>query len=88
MPSVPPANLVILESVESGHSLHSFNARVRELLTLQEQPLQMDSQAKYCSLSMGRGHLYLRMPTRPDYEEKIWVCHFFPGKTSNVVDKN
>ncbi|XP_006455295.1 hypothetical protein AGABI2DRAFT_209718 [Agaricus bisporus var. bisporus H97] len=72
MPSVSPESIVVLESVESGHSSHSFNSRVRELLTLKEPSLQMDSQAKYCSLAMGRGHLYLRMPTRPDYEEKIW----------------
>lgn len=73
MPSVLPADLIVLESVESGHSSHSFNSRVRELLTVEDPPLRMDSQAKYCCLAMGRGHLYLRMPTRPEYEEKIWV---------------
>ncbi|KAF9449359.1 3(2),5-bisphosphate nucleotidase HAL2 [Macrolepiota fuliginosa MF-IS2] len=72
MPTVHPSDLVVLESVESGHSLHSFNARVSELLTVEEPPCRMDSQAKYCALAMGRGHLYLRMPTRSDYEEKIW----------------
>ncbi|KAF7761032.1 hypothetical protein Agabi119p4_10441 [Agaricus bisporus var. burnettii] len=72
MPSVHPSDLVVLESVESAHSSHSFNARVRELLTVDGLPMRMDSQAKYCALAMGRGHLYLRMPTRADYEEKIW----------------
>lgn len=77
MPSVHPSDLVVLESVESGHSSHSFNARVRELLTVDGLPMRMDSQAKYCALAMGRGHLYLRMPTRADYEEKIWVYYYF-----------
>ncbi|KAL9713182.1 3'(2'),5'-bisphosphate nucleotidase [Leucoagaricus gongylophorus] len=72
MPTVHPADVVVLESVESGHSSHSFNSRVSEVLGVEEEPCRMDSQAKYCALAMGRGHLYLRMPTRPDYEEKIW----------------
>ncbi|KAF5346891.1 hypothetical protein D9756_010609 [Leucocoprinus leucothites] len=72
MPTVHPADLIMLESVESGHSSHSFNSRVSELLTIEEPPMRMDSQAKYCALAMGRGQLYLRMPTRADYEEKIW----------------
>lgn len=85
MPTVHPADLITLESVESGHSSHSFNNRVRELLTVDEPPVRMDSQAKYCALAMGRGHLYLRMPTRPDYEEKIWVRVAFPLASITVT---
>ena len=73
IPTVHSADVVVLESAESGHSSHSFNSRVSEVLGVEEEPCRMDSQAKYCALAMGRGHLYLRMPTRPDYEEKIWV---------------
>jgi len=73
MPTVHSADVVVLESVESGHSSHSFNSHVSELLGVEAEPCRMDSQAKYCALAMGRGHLYLRMPARPDYEEKIWV---------------
>ncbi|KXN82483.1 3'(2'),5'-bisphosphate nucleotidase [Leucoagaricus sp. SymC.cos] len=72
MPTVHPADVIVLESVEAAHSSHSINSRVSELLTVEEPPCRMDSQAKYCALAMGRGHLYLRMPTRADYEEKIW----------------
>ena len=32
----------------------------------------MDSQAKYGSIARGAGDLYLRLPVRKDYEEKIW----------------
>ena len=32
----------------------------------------MDSQAKYGSIARGAGDLYLRLPVRADYEEKIW----------------
>ena len=32
----------------------------------------MDSQAKYGSIARGAGDLYLRLPVRKDYTEKIW----------------
>lgn len=32
----------------------------------------MDSQAKYGSIARGAGDVYLRLPVRKDYEEKIW----------------
>ncbi len=32
----------------------------------------MDSQAKYGSIARGAGDLYLRLPVREDYVEKIW----------------
>jgi 3'(2'), 5'-bisphosphate nucleotidase len=32
----------------------------------------MDSQAKYGSIARGAGDLYLRLPVRADYVEKIW----------------
>ena len=32
----------------------------------------MDSQAKYASIARGAGDIYLRLPVRKDYEEKIW----------------
>jgi 3'-phosphoadenosine 5'-phosphosulfate (PAPS) 3'-phosphatase len=35
-------------------------------------PLRMDSQAKYAVVARGQADLYLRLPTRADYREKIW----------------
>jgi 3'(2'), 5'-bisphosphate nucleotidase len=32
----------------------------------------MDSQAKYAGLARGDASIYLRLPTRKDYQEKIW----------------
>ena len=35
-------------------------------------PLRMDSQAKYAVVARGEADIYLRLPTRTDYREKIW----------------
>jgi 3'(2'), 5'-bisphosphate nucleotidase len=32
----------------------------------------MDSQAKYAAVARGEADIYLRLPTRSDYREKIW----------------
>ena len=32
----------------------------------------MDSQAKYAAVARGDASIYLRLPTRKDYQEKIW----------------
>lgn len=61
------------ESVEAGHSSKPLNARIAELMGITKPPVQMDSQAKYCSISRGDGNVYLRLPTSATYEEKIWV---------------
>ena len=60
------------ESVESGHSSHGHSAQVAELLKMQEEPVRLDSQAKYCVFARGEADIYLRLPTRVGYREKIW----------------
>ena len=35
-------------------------------------PMRIDSQAKYAVVARGEADLYLRLPTRVDYSEKIW----------------
>ncbi|WP_437205479.1 3'(2'),5'-bisphosphate nucleotidase [Planctomicrobium sp. SH664] len=62
----------LCESVESGHSAHDESAAIHRLLGLQAPPLRMDSQAKYGVLARGDAEIYLRLPTRKDYVEKIW----------------
>ena len=32
----------------------------------------MDSQAKYATVATGIADIYMRLPTRKDYREKIW----------------
>jgi 3'(2'), 5'-bisphosphate nucleotidase len=60
------------ESVESAHSSQPDSARVAELLGIQAPPYRIDSQCKYAAVSRGDASIYLRLPTRKDYEEKIW----------------
>lgn len=60
------------ESVEAGHSSHGDQAAIAKLLGITRESVRMDSQAKYGSIARGAGDLYLRLPVRKDYEEKIW----------------
>lgn len=60
------------ESVESGHSAHGDSERIAERLGITRPSVRMDSQAKYGIVARGEAELYLRMPTRADYREKIW----------------
>ncbi|ORY32830.1 hypothetical protein BCR39DRAFT_521890 [Naematelia encephala] len=70
------STLTFLESVEAGHSAHTIQARIGEILQVQRPSLRMDSQAKYACLARGEGGVYLRIPTKysggKDYQEKIW----------------
>lgn len=60
------------ESVESGHSSHDDAAQVAERLGITADPVRLDSQAKYAVVARGEADIYLRLPTRPGYVEKIW----------------
>src|SRR5262245_8760751 len=60
------------ESVESEHSNQTESARIARLLGIASEPLRMDSQCKYAAVARGDASIYLRMPTREDYREKVW----------------
>jgi 3'(2'), 5'-bisphosphate nucleotidase len=60
------------ESVESEHSDQSESARIAELLGIRREPVRIDSQCKYAAVARDDASIYLRMPTRADYREKIW----------------
>ncbi|RME28819.1 MAG: 3'(2'),5'-bisphosphate nucleotidase [Deltaproteobacteria bacterium] len=60
------------ESVEKAHSNQSHSARVAELLGITAPPFRIDSQCKYAAVARGDAEVYLRLPTRPGYVEKIW----------------
>ena len=62
----------VCESVESGHSDHSESARIAERLGITLEPYRIDSQCKYACVARGDASIYLRLPTRADYREKIW----------------
>lgn len=60
------------ESVEAGHSSHGDQFAIAARLGITKQSVRMDSQAKYGSIARGAGDVYLRLPVRADYQEKIW----------------
>ncbi|KAI7329981.1 3'(2'),5'-bisphosphate [Hortaea werneckii] len=60
------------ESVEAGHSSQGDAATIAQKLGITKPSVRMDSQAKYASIARGAGDLYLRLPVRKDYVEKIW----------------
>lgn len=60
------------ESVESGHSSHDHSAQVAQILGITKPGARLDSQAKYGVVARGEADIYLRLPTKADYFEKIW----------------
>ena len=85
----------LCESFESGHSSHGTSSKVAEELGVHLEPLRMDSQAKYAAVASGMADAYLRLPTRPDYREKIWdhaagafILEQAGGRVSDVLGNN
>ena len=67
-----PVEAMICESVESGHSRQDQTARIAQVLGIARPSIRMDSQCKYATVARADASIYLRLPTRPGYEEKIW----------------
>lgn len=67
-----PAQARFCESVESGHTSHNDAAEVAARLGITADPVRLDSQAKYAVVARGEADIYMRLPTRPGYVEKIW----------------
>ena len=67
-----PAAARFCESVESGHSDQDQSAQIAAALRITEEPVRVDSQCKYAIVGQGHAQIYLRLPTRKDYREKIW----------------
>ncbi|KAH0601730.1 hypothetical protein MHUMG1_00609 [Metarhizium humberi] len=66
------AKATFCESVEAGHSSHDDQAIISQKLGITEPSVRMDSQAKYGSIARGAGDIYLRLPVKASYQEKIW----------------
>ncbi|KAK2603522.1 3'(2'),5'-bisphosphate nucleotidase [Conoideocrella luteorostrata] len=66
------AKATFCESVEAGHSAHDDQAIISQKLGISEPSVRMDSQAKYGSIARGAGDIYLRLPVKAIYQEKIW----------------
>lgn len=69
---IDPARGRFCESVESGHSNQDQSARIAQLLGITRDPYRIDSQCKYAAAARGDASIYLRLPTKKGYEEKIW----------------
>ena len=67
-----PRRASFCESVEASHSSHRRAALIGAILGVTAPPVRIDSQSKYGILARGDVSIYLRLPTRADYEEKIW----------------
>ena len=67
-----PAEVRFCESVEKAHTNQSDSARVAELLGITAPPFRIDSQCKYAAVARGDASIYLRLPTKPGYVERIW----------------
>ena len=62
----------LCESVEKAHTSQSHSALVAEKLGIAAPPYRIDSQCKYAAVARGDASVYLRLPTRPGYVERIW----------------
>lgn len=69
---LPLSEARFCESVEKAHSNQSHSALVAEKLGITAEPYRIDSQCKYAAVSRGDAAVYLRLPTKPGYVEKIW----------------
>ena len=67
-----PAVVRFCESVESGHSAHGDAAEVAARLGITATALANGQPGKVCRGARGEAEIYLRLPTRADYREKIW----------------
>ncbi len=65
-------NACFCESVESAHADHDIHRRICEMAGFKAPPFRMDSQAKYAAVACGKASVYLRLPRKKDYREKIW----------------
>ena len=82
------------ESVESGHSDQGQSQEIARRLGISSEPYRIDSQCKYGAVARGDASIYLRLPTRADYREKIWdhaagkaVVEAAGGRVSDVDGK-
>lgn len=67
-----PSEAVMCESAEPSHSSRESSEKIARLLDIKTEPVRMDSQCKYAVLARGDASVYVRLPSKNNYEEKIW----------------
>ena len=60
------------ESVESGHSKQDLSVELLGAIGAPGNPARLDSQCKYVVVARGGADIYMRLPVKADYREKIW----------------
>ncbi len=70
--STPFPDARMVESVEGGHADHEMHQKICRELGVNQSSVRIDSQCKYAALARGEAHIYLRLPSKPGYVEKIW----------------
>ncbi|MDX2116476.1 MAG: 3'(2'),5'-bisphosphate nucleotidase [Planctomycetota bacterium] len=64
--------LRLCESVESGHTSHDDAEMIMERVGEVAEPLRLDGQGKYAVVGRGQADVYLRLPRKSGYVERIW----------------
>ena len=67
-----PEDTVFCESEESAHTAHGRSAEIAKILGVTAEPYRIDSQCKYGAVAEGDASIYLRLPVKKGYQEKIW----------------
>ncbi len=62
----------ICQSIESGHTSLRDIHQVAEHLAINTDRIELDSQAKYVVVARGDAEIYMRLPLKNDYVERIW----------------
>lgn len=62
----------LCESVESGHTSHDAAELIMERVGELAEPLRLDGQGKYAIVARGQADVYLRLPKKSGYVERIW----------------
>lgn len=60
------------ESVEAAHSKQDLSSELLAEIGAPGAPARLDSQAKYLVVARGGADVYMRLPVKKDYREKIW----------------
>jgi len=64
--------LRMCESVEKAHAAHSEHAEIASRLGMKTEAYRIDSQCKYAVVARGEASIYLRLPSKKGYREKVW----------------
>jgi 3'(2'), 5'-bisphosphate nucleotidase len=89
-----PTQARFCESVEANHTAQGLSSKVAAALGMTREPQRLDSQAKYAVVARGEAEIYLRLPAKLGYKEKIWdhaggvlIVEEAGGRVSDVMGK-